>query len=288
MEIECDECGKTFSRKPSEIGKNTYCSKRCFYSAISKDKTLNGNYKGGKVVSCDVCGKKHYRNPHKLKTITGKFFCSYKCHSIWVSINLIGEKAYNYKDALHKKICKVCNEPFTTYSLNQAHCSKSCGNKTQRNRISLTCSYCSTIYERTASSVYWAKKRGSKNSFCSIKCKRLHNVGEKAPIYKKDRTKIKDQNKSERWSKRMKEWRLCVYERDKYSCQMCGCKSSSGNAVVLNSHHIVKFSVSNKKKFDIRNGITLCESCHKKTYGKEESFEHSFNTIINSVCREKT
>ena len=57
MIVACDDCGKEFNRKPSEMGKfNNFCSKACCVSANKRDKTLNGNYSGGKYVPCSECG----------------------------------------------------------------------------------------------------------------------------------------------------------------------------------------------------------------------------------------
>ena len=77
-------------------------------------------------------------------------------------------------------------------------------------------------------------------------------------------------------------WREAVFERDNYTCQMCGNKSSKGNAVILNAHHIERFVDNEYLRFDVNNGITLCEECHKLTYGKEKEFEKQFKEIIEN------
>jgi len=70
-------------------------------------------------------------------------------------------------------------------------------------------------------------------------------------------------------------WRQEVYERDGYTCQMCG-DQTSGN---LNADHIIPFSfllqeysitsLAKAKEceelWDIDNGRTLCVDCHKQT-----------------------
>jgi len=65
-----------------------------------------------------------------------------------------------------------------------------------------------------------------------------------------------------------KAWRKDVFERDNYTCQICG-DNRGGN---LRAHHIIPFKECLKKnnglEFDINNGITLCESCHKKLHSK--------------------
>lgn len=51
-------------------------------------------------------------------------------------------------------------------------------------------------------------------------------------------------------------WSKCVRTRDG-QCILCGSKSS------LQAHHfIVTRNQSNKYKYDLRNGVTLCYGCH--------------------------
>jgi hypothetical protein len=60
-------------------------------------------------------------------------------------------------------------------------------------------------------------------------------------------------------SEKYKKWRNAVYERDNYTCQICGSKKSN----TFNAHHIKPFSLYPQLRFDINNGITLCKECHK-------------------------
>ena len=69
------------------------------------------------------------------------------------------------------------------------------------------------------------------------------------------------------------EWRNLVFARDNWTCQICG-----GNKYVT-AHHIIGFSkilkdnnITNTSEaidcdilWDISNGKTLCEKCHKET-----------------------
>lgn len=283
MLIKCNYCEKEFNRKPSEINKKyNFCCKECYNKAIKENKQLNGNYRGGKNVKCHQCGKEIYKTPSEIKNNKNNF-CSQKCLGEWHSKNLIGEKASNYKGALITKICKACGEEFATYHKNQIYCSIPCRDKFTTNRKIIKCVNCHTDFERTASAIYWSNRRGCENVFCSAKCKQEYHVGENHPNWIKDRDLLKDQNKSIRWSKDMSDWRKSIYNRDDYTCQMCGSKSSKDNAVILNAHHIERFVDNEELRFDVDNGITLCEDCHKLTYGKEKDFEEQFKNIINYI-----
>lgn len=65
-------------------------------------------------------------------------------------------------------------------------------------------------------------------------------------------------NQRERNSQEYTVWRNTVYARDNYTCQ--GCKVR-GNK--LHAHHIIPWAVSKDLRFDVSNGCTLCDTCHK-------------------------
>jgi 5-methylcytosine-specific restriction endonuclease McrA len=64
------------------------------------------------------------------------------------------------------------------------------------------------------------------------------------------------------YSVEYKGWRKSVFERDDYICTSCGFSGRSG---YITAHHIKSFSKYPELRYDINNGITLCEECHKKT-----------------------
>jgi hypothetical protein len=65
----------------------------------------------------------------------------------------------------------------------------------------------------------------------------------------------------EAWFKRLeyKLWRTRVLNRDKWTCQQCGCKKQ------LQAHHLIPWSQSKELRFAVSNGLTLCFDCHKLT-----------------------
>ncbi len=70
-------------------------------------------------------------------------------------------------------------------------------------------------------------------------------------------------------------WRNKIFCRDKYYCQMPGCKRK-GRCV----HHIRKWAEYPSLRFDVDNGITLCSKCHKIVTQKEDSYVTLFAGII--------
>lgn len=62
------------------------------------------------------------------------------------------------------------------------------------------------------------------------------------------------------------EWRKKVFERDEYTCQVCGKVGGK-----LNAHHIREYARYPYLRYEVSNGITLCEKCHKKVHRKEIS-----------------
>lgn len=57
------------------------------------------------------------------------------------------------------------------------------------------------------------------------------------------------------------QWRLLVYERDHYTCQMCGHKHTD-----IVAHHIKSFAENEELRFELSNGVVLCRSCHLKLH----------------------
>lgn len=55
------------------------------------------------------------------------------------------------------------------------------------------------------------------------------------------------------------EWRSMVFERDKYTCQKCGAKG-----VYLQAHHKKSWANYPNLRYNLSNGVTLCEPCHAK------------------------
>lgn len=71
---------------------------------------------------------------------------------------------------------------------------------------------------------------------------------------------LSSENEKARKTKQAKDWRKAVFERDDYTCQFCNERGGK-----LNADHIKRFADYPKLRFELANGRTLCEECHKTT-----------------------
>lgn len=83
-------------------------------------------------------------------------------------------------------------------------------------------------------------------------------------------------NKIARQSSEYRLWREAVFARNDYTCQFCGQRGGR-----LNPDHIKKFADYPELRFDIDNGRTLCEPCHKETdtYGNKGKRKEQLHDI---------
>lgn len=82
----------------------------------------------------------------------------------------------------------------------------------------------------------------------------------------------------------MRVFRTKVYERDNYICKCCGDKSSKGNPITLNAHHLDGYHWFKEGRFNPNNGVTLCSYCHNKfheIYGKKNNTKEQFEEYKN-------
>lgn len=82
---------------------------------------------------------------------------------------------------------------------------------------------------------------------------------------------VTNENLILRSSLEYRQWRKSVFERDNYLCVIGG--KEHGNK--LNADHIKAFASHPELRFDVSNGRTLCEACHKKTetYGRPTKYQ---------------
>lgn len=198
-------------------------------------------------VPCDWCGEEIERRPSDLRR--GKAYCSAGCSNKGRSRSISeamkghpvaienGKKNYVYLERYYQK----GNKPWNYSQIGKG----------------LICRECGGMFD-----VHPHKVKDGKGKYCSLECYRQA---------------IKNPERSdeirERTSPAMKQWKIKVFEHDRYTCQKCGLASFGG--VYLEAHHIKSFRDYPKLRLDVDNGLTLCAACHyelhhsrKKTFGE--------------------
>lgn len=202
------------------------------------------------IITCVFCSKEHLASSKKVK------YCSIACYN----------KATKRKPADGYKPCEVCGVPMPyRNSLNVRSCN---GVKSKRTRFcSVKCSsYWRCHIDNPAKKIEVRKKisasaklRGFGTAYSkeSIEKRRKSISGDKHWNWQGGKT---SENKKRRNSYETKQWRKAVFERDDYTCQMCGIRGA-----YLEADHIKPWCTHPDLRYDLDNGRTLCSQCHRKT-----------------------
>lgn len=199
------------------------------------------------------------------------------------------------------KKCIVCKEVFYNLRLNAKgqrirkftkdkwtlakFCSQSCRSKYHSNRIGTgdgiqllekVCAICKCKFLRSRRT----DKQWKKAKFCSLNCLAKSKVGVARPDQVNAFIDVKHNKGKDHWNwkggiteyyrslrhtKKYKNWRNKVYERDYWTCTKCNVKCTTSTIV---AHHIKSFRHFAKLRYIVLNGVTLCRACHKKTHYK--------------------
>lgn len=113
--------------------------------------------------------------------------------------------------------------------------------------------------------------------YCSRKCTYKEHgqkvAGAKSNLWKGGITRLYNS----RMTPEYKEWRISVFRRDNFTCQMC---FSIGKN--LQANHIKKWSDYPELRFVVNNGITLCKDCHHRITRHEDLWEMNFRFIVGT------
>lgn len=113
------------------------------------------------------------------------------------------------------------------------------------------------------------------SNYNNKKCSKHSTLcGEKNPKWIKDRTQLA--KRQERNDMAYKEWRRQVWVRDNFKCKIgnCDCKGK------IIAHHILGWSKFPELRYEVNNGITLCQFHHPLKRNDEKKLSPYFQELV--------
>lgn len=149
--------------------------------------------------------------------------------------------------------CKVCGTLFSNRSYRRYNCDEHYRQK--RPEI-----------EMARAQKIAAAKLGTKRPAFSDEWKqKMRDSAQRGSKCHKWRGGVTSEHERIRKSAEYVDWRKKVFERDGYTCVLCGKKGGD-----LQADHIQQFAYFVDLRLELSNGRTLCKPCHRNTptYGK--------------------
>ncbi|MEK4581778.1 HNH endonuclease signature motif containing protein [Bacillus sp. FSL R12-0074] len=200
----------------------------------------------------------------------------------------------------YKNKCLQCDNDFKTHKKTQKYCSRHCESEyTKENglrkkekhwnwqggEVEYHCDYCG---DKISQRIGQFSK--FKYHYCSKKCNGKHAEqlgrfsGENSASYNydlsdEDRVKRRKTLESKKWTKE-------VYEKDNYTCVVCGYRGKG-----LVAHHLDGYNWCKEKRTDINNGVTLCGNHHEefhKEYGYGNNTKAQFGLFLDFKRKESS
>lgn len=143
-----------------------------------------------------------------------------------------------YCSACHYRACVICGAVFRlTSNFSQETCSLSCSKKydMQKRRVQRICKHCRKPFQGRP-----------QRKYCSMQCSQ-------------DAQKKIGKDSRVNWMYRR--WRKLVFERDNFTCVRCGANKN------ITAHHIKPWNDYPELRYEVSNGETLCNYCHKNIHG---------------------
>lgn len=131
--------------------------------------------------------------------------------------------------------------------------------------------------------IVWMQWQNYQQGKRCVHCFKKMNRGETHRSWKPD-LPVEVRERRGRKNLQYKEWRIAVYRRDGFTCQVCGEIGEN-----LCAHHLHSFRENEQLRYAVDNGITLCKQCHirfHRTYGAGGNTPEQFDEYRRKMlCR---
>lgn len=249
---------------------------------------------------CEICGKQFHRKPSHVNRVvhqTCSRSCQTKLKHILAVETLEQRIGQNLQEWLHQKyitermssreISKLLygtptNSPNVLHYLHLFNMDVRKGSEAIQ-----------TQWEDAEDRKIKSSER-AKTTLCSEENRDKLRIIMQTTSYRKRASEVKLGDKNPRWNTSMSDeerahlyeerhsskeatFRKWVFIRDKYTCQKCG------STTELRAHHVMSFKSNPELRFDVKNGITLCENCHTtfhQIYGYGNNTKEQFMTFM--------
>ena len=178
---------------------------------------------------------------------------------------------------LIQKTCTNCGKKFTTQQCwvdrnrgDGKYCSRQCKTDYHKGKPAKKWNSAEFICKQCGKIMVVPRCRLKRNpTFCSYKCQRQYwDLTSLIRLKRKSLTQKEGYN-----SIVYQEWRNRIFQRDKYTCRWCNAHSGNGKDIYLEAHHIKSWKEYPELRFDLENGLTLCQDCHNTTRGNYANFK---------------
>ena len=183
---------------------------------------------------------------------------------------------------MFKLICLNCGTDFERSWRKRKYCSHNCYSEAKKGKTAwnkgLKGIYSQELLQKMSdsrrgkhSSPTTEFRKGNVGVWLGKKRPTLKDTNSSKTMFKKGQT---SGEKNYRWkggitpeirkirnSTEYKEWRLKVFQRDRFTCVMCQYRSCKSRDIAAD--HIKPFSLFPELRFDVNNGRTLCVACHR-------------------------
>jgi hypothetical protein len=186
-------------------------------------------------------------------------------------------------------VCAICSQEFGIPAWRQRrgdvkYCSKTCLAASQSKSTQQACETCNITF-----AVRPSRTTRGKGKYCSLECRRASGrynpsvqrtckwCGQSFKSFASTVARWPAEECQECWHSKFRTtrdrngweyraWRAAVYRRDNYICRLCGIPGGK-----LHAHHIELWSRCPELRFEVSNGLTLHEECHRALHIEQKT-----------------